>query len=91
MDQAGNKQAEIQFLNGQTDRLCNQLLWASCDQLSWASGHQLSKAICHEHKKAGKGDQTGRNSVLTTDRQTDGDKSALVELRFAAKNELGAT
>ena len=46
---------------------------------------KLSSAVI-----SGKGDPIGRNSVLTTDgqtdRQTDGDTSAHVELRFAAKN-----
>ena len=36
---------------------------------------------CHEHKKARKGDQIGRNSGLTTNRQTDLGTSAGLELR----------
>ena len=31
----------------------------------------LRCTVCYEHKKVGKGDQIGRNSVLTTDRQTE--------------------
>ena len=49
--------------------------------------YQLSSAVisnlsCHEHNKVWKGDQIGMNSVLTMDRQTDEDTSALVELRL---------
>ena len=43
-----------------------------------------------KHNKARKGDQIGRNLVLTTDGQTDRRTErqvhTLVELRFAAKN-----
>ena len=49
-DQAGNKQGGIQFWYGQTDRLCNQLSWASHNQLSSAvMGKQSSAVISKPH------------------------------------------
>ena len=68
-DQAGNKQGEIQFWNGQTDRQSLQL--TVMGKLSWESCHQPSLEICQKHKKSEKGDQIERNSGLTTDRQTE--------------------
>ena len=69
-DQAGNEQGEIKFWIDSAIR-CHSQAIISFHQLSWANSHHLSWVSCHDLKKAGKVDQTGRNSGLTTDGQTD--------------------
>ena len=69
-DQAGNEQGEIKFWIDSAIR-CHRQAIISFHQLSWANSHHLSWVSCHDLKKAGKVDQTGRNSGLTTDGQTD--------------------
>ena len=44
----------------------------------------LRCTVCYEHKKVGKGDQIGRNSVLTTDRQTHTDRNLKCTCRAAS-------